>query len=114
MANVPDNKVTWFQLPIDDEERAWKFYNSVFGWTKEAVIKDEKMMGGINGELVSRKYVSEPRLVIHVPVIDDALEQIKRNGGTIVVDRTDIPQIAMVFATFKDTEGNLVNIVSNV
>ncbi len=114
MTSVPNNKVTWFQLPIDNEERAWEFYGNVFGWTKEDAIKDEKMIGGINGELVSREHISEPRLVIHVTNIDSALEEIKKNGGTIIVDRTDIPQIAMVFATFKDTEGNLVNIVSNI
>jgi predicted enzyme related to lactoylglutathione lyase len=42
------------------------------------------------------------------------MEKIRESGGVIVKERTEIPEIRMVFASFKDTEGNIVNIVSDI
>jgi predicted enzyme related to lactoylglutathione lyase len=32
----------------------------------------------------------------------------------VVQERTDIPEIGMVFAVFQDTEGNLLNVVADL
>lgn len=75
MTEIPSNRVTWFQLPADDVDRAWGF---------------------------------------RVDDVDGTLEKIVAAGGNVALGRTEIPEIAMVFATFEDTEGNLVNIVGDL
>ncbi|MFX3632235.1 MAG: VOC family protein [Candidatus Pristimantibacillus sp.] len=112
---IPSNKVTWFQLPTDDEERAWNFYKQVFGWNKEEVYLNKSMVGAINGEIVRRsEELKEPRLVIRVDDVEGMIERILKCGGKIVTQRTEIAEIGMVYASFVDTEGNIVNIVGDM
>jgi predicted enzyme related to lactoylglutathione lyase len=42
------------------------------------------------------------------------MEQIKKAGGRIIEERTEIPEINMVYSAFEDTEGNIVNIVGDL
>ena len=113
--SIPSNHVTWFQIPADNTERAWDFYGQVFGWSQESAYKDEKMTGAINGAIDQRNdNLKTPRLVIRVEDLAGMIEKIKDAGGEIIMDRTEIPEINMVFAVFKDTEGNLINIVGNL
>lgn len=115
MANTPSNHVTWFQIPADNSQRAWDFYGRVFGWSQEEVYKDEKMTGAINGAIDQRnENLQTPRLVIRVDNITSMMDTIVAAGGEIVVGRTEIPEINMVYAVFKDTEGNLINIVGDL
>ena len=53
-------------------------------------------------------------MVVRVDDIAAALEKIVASGGKVVLGRTEIPEIGMVFATFEDTEGNLLNIVGDL
>lgn len=115
MERIPSNRVTWFQIPADDTERAWEFYGRVFGWTEEEVWKNEKLNGAIRGSIESRsEHLKQPRLVIRVDDIDSTVENILTSGGKVVEDRTDIPEINMVYAVFEDTEGNLMNLVGDM
>lgn len=112
---IPSNKVTWFQLPADDEERAWNFYGQIFGWRTEEVYANKMMMGAIHGEIVRRsEEMKEPRLVIRVDDVDGMIERILKCGGKIVTQRTEITEIGMVYASFADLEGNIVNIVGDM
>lgn len=114
MSNIPSNMVTWFQLPADNMERAWAFYGQVFGWRPENVYQDIKQLGAINGDFAQRSAeVSEPRLVIRVDDLNQSVAAIKQAGGVITVEPTEIPGMGMVFATFRDCESNLVNIVAD-
>ncbi|SCL68137.1 hypothetical protein GA0070606_4719 [Micromonospora citrea] len=115
MTEIPSNMVTWFQLPADDVERAWSFYKEAFGWSRDAAYANVAQPGAINGEIAQRtEELHHPRLVIRVDDLDEALRKITEAGGRTIVHRTEIPAIAMVFATFMDTEGNSVNIVSDL
>ncbi|WP_433616396.1 VOC family protein [Paenibacillus cellulositrophicus] len=112
---IPSNKVTWFQLPADDEQRAWYFYGQIFGWSQEEVYANKTTTGAINGEIVRRSgELKEPRLVIRVDDVDGMIERIIHFGGKIIRQRTEITEIGMVYASFEDTEGNAVNIVGNI
>lgn len=112
---TPSNHVTWFQIPADDSKRAWDFYGQVFGWSQEEVYKDKKMTGAINGAIDERnENLRTPRLVIRVDNITEMMKKITEAGGEIFVGRTEIPEINMVFAVFRDTEGNLINIVGDI
>ncbi|MBC9719351.1 hypothetical protein H9Y04_43265 [Streptomyces sp. TRM66268-LWL] len=115
MNEIPTNRVTWFQLPADDVERAWRFYGEVFGWSQEEVYANEVRPGAINGEIAARgDALREPRLVLRVDDIDAALLRITAAGGHVAVGRTEIPEIGMVYASFVDTERNTVNIVGDL
>jgi hypothetical protein len=114
VAETPTNMVTWFQLPAEDETRAWRFYDRVFGWTPEDAYLPPSE-GAIRGEISRRtEDLTQARLVIRVDDLDGALAAVAEAGGSVVQERTDIPEIGMVFAVFQDTEGNLLNVVADL
>ncbi|WP_028777283.1 VOC family protein [Shimazuella kribbensis] len=115
MNNIPVNKVTWFQLPAEDMERAWNFYHQVFGWSPEEMYVNKTLLGAINGEIAERNEgMQHPRLVIRVDNVNHMMGKIRKSGGEIVKERTEIPEIGMVFASFVDSEGNIINIVGDL
>ncbi|USK33425.1 hypothetical protein LIT25_23415 [Bacillus sp. F19] len=96
-------------------ERAWNFYHQAFGWSQEEVYTNKAIWGAINGEIAERnEEMQYPRLVIRVDDINHMVEKIKKSGGKIVKERTEIPEIGMVFASFVDTERNIINIVGDL
>lgn len=73
------------------------------------------MTGAIQGEIVRRSgELKEPLLVIRVDDVDGMIERIMQSGGKIITQRTEIAEIGMAFASFEDTEGNVVNIVGDM
>jgi predicted enzyme related to lactoylglutathione lyase len=115
MKNIPSNRVTWFQLPANDVERAWGFYNRVFGWSSEDAYENVPQLGAIHGEIAQRnEMLQHPRIIIRVDDVEQALARIEEAGGKVVIGRTDIPDIRMVYASFIDTEDNVVNIVGDM
>lgn len=114
MTEIPSNKVTWFQIPADDADRAWRFYGAVFGWCAEDVYADRKHPGAINGNIAERGVgLHTPRLVIRVDDVEASLTAIREAGGTILSEPEEIPGLGMVYAAFRDTEGNALNIVGD-
>lgn len=115
MTTVPSNKVTWFQLPADDVDRAWRFYGEVFGWRADEAYSPERQVGAIPGEIAARsEELQHPRVVVRVDDVDQALAKISAAGGKVTVPRTEIPEIGMVYASFMDTEGNALNVVGDL
>ncbi|MDA3646131.1 VOC family protein [Saccharopolyspora indica] len=107
--------VTWLQIPADDVERAWEFYGEVFGWSAEAAYANEPRSGAIYGEIAPRSDdLRTPRPVIRVADVEVALRRVEAAGGAVVTGRTEIPEIAMVYAVFADPEGNLINVVGDM
>ena len=118
-------KVVHFEIPVDDMDRAKKFY-SLFDWQIQdwpmpdgslhtglrTVDVDEtthmpKEPGAINGMMVKRDTVSAtPSVTMHVESIDAYAEKIKAAGGATVQEKIVIPDMG-AYAYFKDTEGNL-------
>ena len=118
------NPITYFEIPVDNTERAKKFYEKIFDWKIEKYDKDgeywfvktteagdddwtPKEPGEINGGLVKRDKPNEPFLnYITVDSIDKICKIIEKNGGTIIVPKTEMDEWGW-WATFKDTEGNI-------
>ena len=119
------NKVVHFEIPFDDESRAQKFYQDVFGWqiTKFPEMdyflavttpSDENMKpkepGSINGGLLKKDPTgNHPVIVIDVPSLDEHIAKIESAGG-----KTIMPKIAVgdfgLYARVQDTEGNIIGI----
>jgi predicted enzyme related to lactoylglutathione lyase len=119
------NSVVFFELPADNPERAKEFYEKVFGWkiTHNPSL-DIFMLGTapsdhrgrsiepstINGLMSSRRNSdSTTTLIIDVPDIDSAIQNVEKCGGRIVGNKQEIPQVGFG-AYFKDTEGNRVQL----
>ena len=110
-------KVTWFEIPTDDMERAKTFYGKLFGWEMEKVpgdmdywfIKTEKgaKQEDATGGLTKRQYPGQPITnYVEVDSIDNTLNNVESLGGKVTLPRTQIPEHGS-FAVCKDTEGNI-------
>ena len=119
------DKVVHFEIPVDDLERAQKFYKSVFGWKMESLpgmeyimigttpVDDKgtpKEIGAINGGMIKRQRpVTSPLITIGVEDIEDAMKNVKKMGGEIVRGKMQVGEFGYA-AYFKDTEGNIIGL----
>lgn len=115
------NRVVHFEIQADDVARAKKFYETVFGWEIDQMMKEEEGgmdywglktgedgTPGINGGLYKRIPNDEIYTfdcTLQVEDIDKAVEDVKKAGGTIISEKAEIPGVGW-FAGAKDTEGN--------
>ena len=113
------NSVTWFEIPVNDLNRATDFYQKVFEVDMTIMEMGESLMSwfpewpdgkkGITGTLIKTDgYTpSYQGTVVYFGVddIDATLDKVKANGGKVVLPKTDIGEYG-VFAQFEDTEGN--------
>lgn len=126
------DKVVLFQIPVDDMERAKKFYQEVFGWEISAipgsggnyhaattVPVDEKgqpkVPGGINGGLFQRGTHGLEGITIDINVssIDEYMKKIEAASGKTVMPKIPILNFAL-FALIMDTEGNIIGLWEDV
>lgn len=114
---------THFEIPVDDPDRAEKFYAELFGWSFQRYDGAPSYYGmtttgpdsdtpGINGALFQRSPDSGTTLTISVDSIEDSIEKAVSLGATVVQDKAPIPGMGY-FATLKDTEGNAFGLYVN-
>jgi uncharacterized protein len=115
------SRPTHFEIPVDDPDRAERFYSSVFGWSFQRYPGAPQYYGmattgdsepGINGALFQRGESNETTLTMSVDSIEDAIAAITAEGGKVVQDKTSIPSMGW-FATCEDTEGNKFGLFTN-
>jgi predicted enzyme related to lactoylglutathione lyase len=111
-------RVIHFEVPVDDPERASKFYANAFDWDIGTWGRPEsgywvvetgpREEPGIDGALTRRASMWAP---IHVGVssIDDALRRVEEAGGTIVTPKSAVPGVGYA-AYCLDTEGNAIGV----
>ena len=121
--------VVHFEMPCDDRARVARFYESVFGWTTQALGEEmgnyllaqtadsdeqgPKQRGAINGGFFPRKSDwpdQHPSVVIAVDSLDEAMGKVKAQGGEVLGEPMEIPGIGQ-YISFKDTEGNRVGML---
>lgn len=126
------DKVVHFELPVDNADRAKKFYKEAFAWetndvpemhyiTVTTVEMDKNHMpkepGAINGGMFKRGegdgLVSYPSFAIEVKNIDEAIKKIKNAGGLIMKEKMAVGDIGWM-SYFKDTEGNILSVWENM
>jgi predicted enzyme related to lactoylglutathione lyase len=119
------DKVVHFEIPVDNVERAQKFYKNAFDWAINPVpelkytlvntvevdqMNMPKETGAINGGIMQRgDTIKCPVLTISVQDIDKAIKKIEALGGKIVQGKMEVPNMG-VTAYFKDTEGNVLGL----
>ncbi len=129
------NRVVHFEIHARDLDKMQKFYKSVFGWN---IIdlgpqmgdyrtidtgKDESgaLWTGINGGITPRRGegpkggepVNAFVCTIEVEDIDKTLDKIHEAGGTVALDKMDVPGVG-ILAYRKDPEGNIFGVLQPV
>ena len=82
---------THFEIPVDNPDRAERFYSEIFGWTFQRYEGAPSYYGmattgetnpGINGALFQRGDHGVVTLTMDVPSIEDAIRDCERNTMT--------------------------------
>ena len=113
------NPVVYFEIPVNDIDRAIKFYTTVFNFEFDKEIIDGNEMAlfpftedssGISGALAKGEIYKPTKdgIVIYFKTdsIDETINLAIANGGKILYPKTD-NGIGLV-AEFEDTEGNRI------
>ncbi|MEZ4825330.1 MAG: VOC family protein [Bacteroidia bacterium] len=112
-------RVNHFEIPVDNIDRASKFFSNVFGWQISQwgdqpywmAITGENPQEGISGAFIPRTNPPQPVVnTIGVENLDRTIADIRAEGGTIVMDRMSVPSVGYM-AYFLDTEGNTHGII---
>jgi predicted enzyme related to lactoylglutathione lyase len=113
-------RITHFDIPSDDPERAQKFYKEVFGWKFDkwdgpmeywVINTGDDKQPGINGGL-ARRMPGQIGMTntIDVASVDEYINKIVSKGGQRLLPKMPIPGVGY-FATCMDTEGNIFGII---
>lgn len=117
------SRVVHFELPAESPERAMAFYGAAFGWTFHKwdgpmeywlVQTGDEAAVGINGGLSAHQpeFPRAPVNVIDVDDIDATIARITTAGGTITMEKHEIPGVGWL-AYFTDTEGIVSGIMQS-
>ncbi|MCF2446639.1 VOC family protein [Dyadobacter sp. CY345] len=118
------NALNWFEIPVNDIDRAQKFYETIF----EINMQPVEMMGMQMAMFPTERPKSGGTLVKspnHKPSTEGAviylnanpdlqlvLDRIESAGGQIAMPKTNINPKTGNMAFFTDTEGNMVGLHS--
>jgi len=112
-------RVTHFEIPVDDPDRAEKFYSEVFGWTFNRfpgapsyyglTTTGEDTEPGINGALYQRGNMTETVVSVSVDSVDDISKKLADAGGQVVQEKMPIPGMGW-YAYCTDIEGNPIGL----
>ena len=116
------NAINWFEIAVNDLDRATKFYETVFNISMEAMdmpgmqmrsFPADSMNGKAGGALVKSDMhkPSGTGSIIYLnanPDLSDPLSRVEKAGGKVIMPKMEIsPEIGHM-AFFTDTEGNTV------
>ena len=107
-----------YDIPIDQPERAERFYSQLFGWTTQKVPNMDYWVlraaeGDALGGLIKRTARGQATINYYtVPSIDEALRKVQELGGRVVVPKTAIRRVGYN-AQCADTEGNIFGLWEN-
>ena len=113
--------ITHIEIPAPDLNKAIEFYSKVFEWGIELVTVDHYAFftigntgagGGLDASLVPAIEKTGPQLTIDVDDIEQALEKIIENGGSVHQKKTAIPGGHGFYAIFTDPNDNYLQLHS--
>nr|PZN49880.1 MAG: bleomycin resistance protein [Bacteroidota bacterium] len=122
------NAINWFEIPVNNLERAQKFYETIMDISMIPVevdtfrmlmfpVDDSKSVGGA---LIESPGNYNPSLtdgpLIYLngnPDLQNVLDRVEGAGGKIMVPKTQITPEYGYMAVIQDTEGNRIALHSN-
>jgi predicted enzyme related to lactoylglutathione lyase len=115
--------IVHFEIPAGDVGKMTKFYSDLFGWKfKKAPMpgmdywmistgpQGKSLAGGMYGK---ESPDERPRFYVQVDSVDKETERFKQAGGTIVVEKMEVPGTGFTVMGL-DPEGNLVGLFQPV
>lgn len=128
---MKDNLHFLFEIPVKMMERAVRFYESVFniklsrkmldfptGSVDSACFPDSDGHSGLNGALIEQPNgaVLSGDVMLYLDSrmndIDQELARVEKEGGVIITPKTFVSKVIGYMATFIDSEGNKVSLLS--
>ena len=115
-------RVTHFEFPVDEPDRAVKFYTDVFGWKLEKwegpedywlITTGTQDEPGINGALTRRSELAASTVnTVDVSSVDESVEKVLAAGGKVIVPKIAVPGVGYQ-AYCQDTEGNVFGMMQS-
>jgi predicted enzyme related to lactoylglutathione lyase len=114
-------RVVHFEISSDEPEKAIEFYKKTFGWEFQKwegpmeywlIMTGDKNQPGIDGGLGRKSPENLDKNVIDVDDVDEALNKVEANGGTILRPKMAIPGVGYI-AYFKDPDGNIFGLMKD-
>lgn len=112
--------ITHVEIPVSGFEDATRFYSALFGWEIAEVAGFEgypmwHAPNGISGgALIPRAHdTDQPRAVVEVDSVDEAVTRALERGGEVVTPRTPITE-ASAWALLRDPDGNLIGVIEGM
>jgi uncharacterized protein len=114
------NAINWFEIPVENLDRAVKFYGTVLEANLEKMDMGTSVMAflpssrdGVGGAIVHMEGYkpSHSGSIAYLNGGDDLsvpLSRVEAAGGKVIMPKTDIGQGFGYYAFFEDTEGNRV------
>jgi predicted enzyme related to lactoylglutathione lyase len=121
------NAIAWFEIPVDNFDRAKKFYSAVFdfempememGPNRMGILLYDQAGGGVGGAIVKGKEGYTPAKTgakIYLNGGADlavVLARVEKAGGRITLPKMLIAPDVGYMAFFEDTEGNEIGLHS--
>lgn len=115
------NRVTHFEIPADNIERASEFYRGLFGWEIRKMptelvgidywgvmtAPDDDTTPGINGGMYKREQANQHvAAYVDVESIDTCLKKVEELGGKALTEKIPVGEAGFM-AMYVDTEGNI-------
>nr|WP_199162013.1 VOC family protein [Elizabethkingia sp. ASV34] len=115
------NPVIYFEIPVNDLQRAVKFYSAIFNFTFEKEIMDgyemaffpfEETKSGVTGALVKGDVYKPTKdgviLYFKTDSIENTLKKVLEYGGSILYPKNLNEKFGFAVAEFEDSEGNRI------
>lgn len=124
---VSANILNWFEIPVNDMQRAREFYQSVLSIqmpvtnmmdTHMAFFPFDPSTGKVHGALVhSDNHIpGEEGVMIYFnanPDLNEVLKKVTMCGGEVIMAKTEIDDESGYLAYFRDSEGNKIGLHSH-
>lgn len=118
--------VSWFDIPVVDFERAKKFYSNILDYEMFEQMNGDIRMGflphnmkegGVGGAIVKAENMipNDSGTCVYLNGGEDLsvpLGKVEKEGGKVIVPKTQISPEIGFFAMFLDSEGNRVGFFS--
>jgi predicted enzyme related to lactoylglutathione lyase len=118
-------QAVWIEIPVKDLDRAMKFYQALFNLAATEVGADDVRRTttlyytseggpGISLNQTNNFEPSDKGTLVYLDTGEDLTEHLSRvepAGGAVVEQKTSMGE-AGYYATFRDTEGNLLALYS--
>ena len=108
--------ITHIEIPVNDLAKATAFYSDLFGWQIAEMEGFEgypmfQAPNGVSGGALTQREegFTQPRSMVEVDSIDEALATAKAQGGSVAVEKTEITPTSW-WALLTDPDGNHIGL----